>query len=72
MQMREGQRWHCTNQGCHGEILVTGAARTERQMNPRCICGGVMKKPYTAPLAKSVGAPAAIRRFLGRTVPWPA
>lgn len=48
MLMKSSERWHCTNPECHCEILVESDGKIDGQ-NPRCSCGGVMKKKYSSP-----------------------
>jgi len=48
MIMTISDRWHCTNPGCRCEVTVEVAGRIEGD-NPRCACGGVMKKRYVPP-----------------------
>ena len=49
MRMKTEDRWHCTNPACGCEVLVeTGAVLNGE--NPRCCCGGVMKKKYASPV----------------------
>jgi hypothetical protein len=48
MLMKSGESWHCTNPACCLEITV-GSASIEGT-NPRCACGGIMKKKYTSPV----------------------
>jgi len=48
MRIQEGERWHCLNDACGGEIMVLASSQLEGQ-NPRCSCGSVMKKHYDKP-----------------------
>lgn len=52
MAIRKGERWHCQNQECQGEILVIVSSEVEGAANPRCSCGSIMKKPYVRPELK--------------------
>lgn len=49
MRMRRNDRWRCSNAECGGEILVLANAKAFSPTNPRCSCGGLMRKPYTSP-----------------------
>ena len=48
MIMKSGEHWHCTNPACGCTVLVeiNGAVNGA---NPRCACGGLMKKDYSPP-----------------------
>jgi hypothetical protein len=48
MKMKSGEYWHCTNTACQCVIFVETSGTVEGQ-NPRCACGSVMKKRYSAP-----------------------
>lgn len=48
MTMKRGEHWLCTNPACQCEILVESNGQIEGS-NPRCACGGVMKKKYVPP-----------------------
>jgi hypothetical protein len=48
MRIQKGERWHCMNEACAGEIMVLASSQLEGQ-NPRCSCGSVMKKHYDKP-----------------------
>jgi hypothetical protein len=49
MLMKARERWHCTNQACGCQIVVEIGGEVEGH-NPRCACGGIMKKKYTSPV----------------------
>jgi hypothetical protein len=49
MVMKFGERWHCINPACGCAVLVESDGGIEGQ-NPRCACGGVMKKGYSPPV----------------------
>lgn len=49
MAIRKEERWRCQNPFCAGEILVMSSSEVEGGTNPRCSCGGLMKKPYVSP-----------------------
>lgn len=49
MMMKPGERWHCTNPACRCEVFVESKSRIEAD-NPRCTCGGAMKKDYKPPV----------------------
>ena len=49
MVMKVRERWHCTNPACRCSILVETSGVAEGK-NPRCACGGVMKKQYEPPV----------------------
>ena len=46
MVMKKGEFWHCTNPNCGCEVKTTGEVDGE---NPRCTCGGIIKKNYVPP-----------------------
>ena len=48
MTMRVGQKFRCQNLHCRSEVVVVEAS-LESDRNPRCCCGGEMKKPYRKP-----------------------
>jgi hypothetical protein len=48
MSMRVGQKFRCQSPDCRSEIVVTEASM-RAPFNPRCCCGGEMKKPYKKP-----------------------
>jgi hypothetical protein len=56
MLMTEGQIYRCQNPLCRCEILVTKASALGALQNPRCGCGGNMKKPYTPPVLRVISA----------------
>ena len=47
--MTSSERWHCTNPACQCSVLVEITGETEGR-NPRCACGGIMKKEYSPPV----------------------
>jgi len=49
MVMKFGERWHCISPACGCTVLVETSGEIEGQ-NPRCACGGVMKKGYSPPV----------------------
>jgi hypothetical protein len=49
MLMKSAERWHCTNPSCRAEIVV-GFRGSLEGSNPRCACGAVFKKEYSAPV----------------------
>src|SRR5260370_5065010 len=49
MVMKSGERWHCMNPACGCGVLVESNGEIEGE-NPRCACGGVMKRDYSPPL----------------------
>jgi len=49
MVMNSGERWHCTNASCRCSVLVEITIEIEGS-NPRCTCGGDMKKVYSPPV----------------------
>ena len=64
--MKSGESWHCTIPGCLCQVRVEIAGEIEGQ-NPRCICGGLLKKAYTPPAFKYLdflrfGEPVLTRR----------
>ena len=48
MRFLRGERWRCQNHTCTAEIQILVSSAIEGE-NPRCSCGGFMKKPYTKP-----------------------
>jgi len=55
MIMTENQIFRCQNRSCGCEIRVIKSA-IEGNSNPRCCCGGEMKKPYMAPVLREVSS----------------
>jgi hypothetical protein len=51
MVMKSGERWHCTIAACRCSVLVETSGEIEGR-NPRCACGGVMKKDYSPPVVR--------------------
>jgi hypothetical protein len=51
MIMKSGESWHCTSPGCLCQVRVEVNEEIEVQ-NPRCTCGGLLKKAYTPPVFK--------------------
>ena len=49
MIMKSGERWHCVNPACGCAVLVEINGEIEGQ-NPRCACGGILKKVYSPPV----------------------
>ena len=49
MLMKARERWHCTNTECGCQVVVEIGGEVEGQ-NPRCACGGIMRKKYTSPV----------------------
>jgi hypothetical protein len=49
MVMKSGEHWHCTNPACQCAVLVETTGEIEGD-NPRCACGSIMKKQYSAPV----------------------
>jgi hypothetical protein len=47
MLMKARERWHCTNLACGCQVVVEISGEVEG-LNPRCACGGIMKKKYTS------------------------
>jgi hypothetical protein len=47
MLMKARERWNCTNPACGCQVVVEIGGEVDGQ-NPRCACGGVMKKKYTS------------------------
>jgi len=48
MVMKTGEFWHCTNTNCRCEVFVKTTGEVQGE-NPRCTCGGTMKKNYVPP-----------------------
>jgi hypothetical protein len=53
MVMKSGERWRCINPACGCIVLVESNNEIEGE-NPRCACGGVMKKDYSPPVLRSL------------------
>ena len=51
MVMKSGERWHCMNPACQCSVLVETTGEMEGS-NPRCACGGLMKKEYSPPVLR--------------------
>lgn len=49
MLMKARERWHCINPACGCQVVVEIGGEIEGQ-NPRCACGGIMKKKYSSPV----------------------
>jgi len=69
MLMKTGEYWHCTNPGCYCRVHVEFSAEIPGS-NPRCVCGGLLKKDYAPPVLKylnflRVEEPALNRRDPG-------
>jgi hypothetical protein len=47
MLMKARERWHCINPACGCQVVVEIGGEIEGQ-NPRCACGGIMKKKYNS------------------------
>jgi hypothetical protein len=56
----QGERWRCQNRAYGGEIQVVTSSKAEDGINPRCPCGGIMKKPYHKPVLREHEATAAL------------
>jgi hypothetical protein len=66
MIMKSGESWHCTNPSCLCQVRVEVTGEIEGQ-NPRCACGSLLKKVYTAPVFRYLdflrfGEPVFTRR----------
>ena len=48
MLMKAKERWLCVNPACGCQVIVEIGGEVQGQ-NPRCACGGIMKKKYAAP-----------------------
>ncbi len=59
MIMTEHQIFRCQNRSCGCEVRVIKSA-IEGSSNPRCCCGGEMKKPYTAPVLREVTSKVSV------------
>lgn len=65
MTMLVGQKFRCQNLDCRSEIVVTEASM-RAPFNPKCSCGGEMKKAYKKPTLKiSRFQPAVIGNLVG-------
>jgi hypothetical protein len=47
MLMKAKERWHCTTLACGCQIAVEISGEIEG-LNPRCACGGHLKKKYVS------------------------
>jgi hypothetical protein len=56
MVMKSGERWHCANATCGCSVLVETTGEIEGR-NPRCACGGVMKKVFSPPAFRRLDCP---------------
>jgi hypothetical protein len=67
MLMKARERWRCINPVCGCQVVVEIGGEIEGQ-NPRCACGGIMKKKYTSPVFTyldflRVDEPAAVQQL---------
>ena len=60
--MRKGELWVCMSPLCGCEIEIVASSNLENQ-NPRCLCGGEMRKPYIKPMLRLLSAEEVARRF---------
>jgi hypothetical protein len=49
MLMKAKERWHCVSVGCGCQVIVEIGGEIHGQ-NPRCACGGIMRKKYISPV----------------------
>ncbi len=56
LSARKGQRFHCQNSQCDGEIQITREPAVNIA-NPRCVCGAEMKRLYVPPTITTRPAP---------------
>jgi hypothetical protein len=56
MVMKPGERWHCANAACRCSVLVETGGEIAGG-NPRCACGGAMKKDYSPPVFRCLDLP---------------
>jgi hypothetical protein len=49
MLMKAKERWHCVSVGCGCQVIVEIGGEIHGQ-NPRCACGGIMRKKYASPV----------------------
>jgi hypothetical protein len=47
MLMKARERWHRISPACGCQVVVEIGGEIEGQ-NPRCACGGIMRKKYTS------------------------
>jgi hypothetical protein len=52
-----GQLYRCQNPDCGCELQVTKTS-TAAKFNPRCGCGGEIKKLYGKPVCKALDTPS--------------
>ena len=52
MTFEKNDHWICQNKDCLAELIVIAPSRLHEGQNPRCLCGGIMKKPYSVPKFK--------------------
>jgi len=65
VRLQKGQRWKCEYRYCGCEIEILASSEVECGINPRCSCGGVMKKIYLTPEVKpgeALAAETTVRR----------
>ena len=62
MELQKGERWRCQNHACKSEILVLASSGVPSDSNPRCSCGGLMRKPYVRPGVNSYPLTKETRR----------
>jgi len=60
------QRYICSNPHCRWEMEVRAAPGSDTVMNPHCVCGAAMKKPYRRPTLYRLTPEEAKKRF-GKT-----
>lgn len=63
MLITSGQIYRCQNPVCRCEMQVIKGSGAIAVQNPRCWCGGEMKKPYTPPALHKM--PAETRVLTG-------
>jgi hypothetical protein len=66
MTMDVGQYYRCQNPDFRSEMKVTKAS-TIAEFNPRCGCGSETKKPYEAPVFKTLDTPPIVFADIQKT-----
>jgi hypothetical protein len=64
MRLERAQIWRCINQACGAEVQVLEPSGLAGDSNPRCICGSIMKMPYSRPQLRRFEATEEVKRLL--------
>jgi len=63
MTLLQEEHWICQNGACGSEMMVIKPSEIAGIGLPRCRCGSIMKRFYTAPTFRHVGSEEAERLF---------